>query len=81
MNDWMSTGRLSSTSEYVTGGIDTDADTDTDAGGNSLPGKGRNRRSTRPAPRARPLVEGRFRAMLEDFDFAAGDARGDDARR
>jgi NAD(P)-dependent dehydrogenase (short-subunit alcohol dehydrogenase family) len=23
-------------------------------------------------PRARPLVEGRFRAMLEDFDFAAG---------
>ncbi len=23
-------------------------------------------------PRARPLVEGRFRAMLADFDFAAG---------
>jgi NAD(P)-dependent dehydrogenase (short-subunit alcohol dehydrogenase family) len=30
-------------------------------------------------PRARPLVEGRFQAMLEDFDFAAGKRMGDEA--
>jgi len=30
-------------------------------------------------PRARPLVEGRFRAMLEDFDFAAGSGVSDAA--
>ena len=24
-------------------------------------------------PRAKPLVEGRFRTMLEDFEFASGD--------
>jgi NAD(P)-dependent dehydrogenase (short-subunit alcohol dehydrogenase family) len=30
-------------------------------------------------PRARPLVEGRFRAMLEDFDFAAGNGMADAA--
>jgi hypothetical protein len=26
-------------------------------------------------PRTRPLVEGRFGAMLDDFDFAAGGSR------
>ena len=32
-------------------------------------------------PQTRRLVEARFRALLEDFDFAAGDGMGDEAGR